>query len=285
MPILGAHQTIAGGYYRAADVAAETTCECVQLFTRNNAQWKAKPISAEDAARFQAALAKHGILHPLSHASYLINLAAADDALWKKSIAGMVLELDRATQLGIPFVVMHPGAHTSLTRKGGLARIVAALDAIHAETPQEGARILLENTAGQGSNLGWQFSDLAEILSGVRESDRLGVCIDTCHAFAAGYDLSCEEGYEAAWEEFERLVGLPRIQAMHLNDSKRELGSRVDRHEHIGQGRLGSDAFRRLLRDPRFAALPMYLETPKGDHEGRPWDVINLETLRKLGAE
>jgi deoxyribonuclease-4 len=171
-----------------------------------------------------------------------------------------------------------------LTREGGLARIVAALDSIYAETPEKGARILLENTAGQGSNLGWQFCDLAEILGGVRESERLGVCIDTCHAFAAGYDLSREESYHAAWEEFERLVGLAKIRAIHLNDSKRELGSRVDRHEHIGQGHLGREAFGRLLTDPRFAALPMYLETPKGDHEGRPWDVINLETLRDLAA-
>lgn len=284
MPILGAHQSIAGGYYRAPEIAADTACDCVQLFTRNNSQWKAKPITQDEVSRFRAALAEHKILHPLSHASYLINLAATENELWRKSIAGMVLELNRASQLGIPYVVMHPGAHTTLTREGGIARVIAALDEIHQQTPVEGAQILLENTAGQGSCLGWQFCDLAEMIAGARAGDRLGVCIDTCHAFAAGYDLSIEDGYHAAWEEFERLVGLNRIRALHINDSKRELGSRVDRHEHIGRGKLGTEAFRRLLNDPRFAALPMYLETPKGDHEGRPWDVINLETLRSLEA-
>jgi deoxyribonuclease-4 len=282
MPILGAHMSIAGGYYKSVEAAAEYGMDCVQLFTKNNNQWRAKPISDEEAAAFTEALWEKKIAHPLSHSSYLINLASPEEELWKKSIDGMVVELERAQQLGIPYVVMHPGAYTTSCEEAGLERIAAALDEIHARLPRVKAKVLLENTAGQGSCLGCQFEHLAAILNAVRKPDRLGVCIDTCHAFAAGYPLKTKRQFNKTFAELDRLVGLDRVKAFHLNDSKRELGARVDRHEHIGHGHLGLEPFRHLLNDRRFQNVPMYLETAKDEHEGEQWDAINLRTLRSL---
>lgn len=286
MAILGAHQSISGGYYRAVETAAECGCDCVQLFTKNNNQWKGKEISDEDAARFQEALAAKGIGHPLSHDSYLINLAAPDEELWRKSVEAFIVELQRAERLGIPYVVTHPGSFTSSSEEAGLKRIRQALDEVAAQTRGLAVVTLLENTAGQGTNLGWKFEHLARIMDGVRDPERLAVCIDTCHLFAAGYAIGEEGGYQATWGEFERLLGLGHVRAIHLNDSKRELGSRVDRHEHIGEGKIGLDGFRLLLNDPRFATTPMYLETPKEGADGAPngieQDRRNLATLRAL---
>lgn len=275
--------SIAGGYYKAVDAAATFAMDCVQIFTKNNNQWQAKPIGEKEREAFAAALKEREVSHPLSHSSYLINLAAPDETLWQKSIAAMVVELQRAQQLGIPYVVMHPGAYTTSSPAAGLARIAAALDEIHASLPQAQAQVLLENTAGQGSCLGCDFQHLATIINAVQQSDRLGVCIDTCHAFAAGYPLIEKKDYTQTFEELDRLVGLARIKAFHLNDSKKGLGSRVDRHEHIGRGTLGLEPFRHLLNDERFREIPMYLETPKeGDLDGEPWDAVNLRTLRSL---
>lgn len=282
MPLLGAHMSIAGGYYRAVESAAELGMNVVQLFTKNNNQWRAKPITDEDVARFQNALAASGVGRPLSHSSYLINLAAPDQELWKKSIDAFIDEMRRAEALGVPYVVLHPGAFTSSDEDAGLRAVVRALDEVHCQTRDIATQCLLETTAGQGTCLGCSFEQLATILNGVQESDRLGVCVDTCHVFAAGYPLSCDNDYAKTFSEFDRVIGLGRIKAFHLNDSKRELGSRVDRHEHIGHGQLGLKAFQLLLNDPRFRQVPMYLETPKGEHQGRPWDAINLETLRGL---
>lgn len=282
MPILGAHMSIAGGYYRAVEIARACGCDCVQLFTKNNNQWQGKELSDEDARRFQQALVELGISHPISHDSYLINLAAPDDTLWHKSIDAFVIELQRAERLGIAYVVAHPGAYTTTSAEAGLARIIAALDEVHRRTPRLKAQCLLETTAGQGTNLGWRFEHLAEILNGVRHSQRLGVCLDTCHVFAAGYSLAPAKDYRATFREFDRLIGLERIRAFHLNDSKREQGSRVDRHEHIGQGHLGLEPFALLMNDRRFRDVPMYLETPKGLRDGVELDVINLTTLRGL---
>jgi len=282
MAILGAHMSIAGGYYRAVDTAAECGCDCVQLFTKNNNQWRAKPITQDDVDRFQAALKAHGIKHPIAHDSYLINLASPDAALWKRSLEAFIVELQRADRLGIPYVVIHPGAYTTTSEAAGLKRIIRAIDRAHAKTRGITAQCLLETTAGQGTNLGWRFEHLAAILDGVKNPDRLGVCFDTCHVFAAGYPLATAKQYRATMNEFDALIGLKRIKAFHLNDSKRELGSRVDRHEHIGRGHLGLEPFRRLLGDRRFRKTPMYLETPKGTEDGRSLDVINLETLRAL---
>lgn len=285
MPILGAHQSIAGGYYRAAEIAAQCGCDCVQLFTKNNNQWRAKEIIDDDVARFQAALKAANVKHPLSHDSYLINLAAPDAELWTKSLEAFVVELQRAEKLGIPFVVTHPGSYTSSSEEAGLKRIIEALDEVHAQTRGLKVVTLLENTAGQGTNLGWRFEHLATVLDGVRDPERVAVCIDTCHLWAAGYAFASAKQYKAVFAEFDKLIGRKLIKAIHLNDSKRELGSRVDRHEHIGQGHIGLDGFRLLLNDPRFQKTPMYLETPKeadGEPRGVELDRMNLATLRGL---
>jgi deoxyribonuclease-4 len=285
MPILGAHQSIAGGYYRAPETARQCGCDCVQLFTKNNNQWRAKELTDDDTVRFQAALREAKVAHPLSHDSYLINLAAPDETLWRRSLEAFIVELQRAERLGIPYVVTHPGSFTSSSEEAGLKRIIEALDETHRQTRGLKVRTLLENTAGQGTNLGWRFEHLAEIIGGVKDPDRLGVCIDTCHVFAAGYPLAMPKQYKATFRELDKTIGLKRIKAFHLNDSKRELGSRVDRHEHIGKGQLGLEPFRFLLNDSRFQKIPMYLETPKevnGEHRGLELDTMNLATLRGL---
>lgn len=282
MPILGAHKSIAGGYHRAVERAHQGGCQCVQLFTKNNNQWGSKPILSEQAATFRDALAKLGISHPLAHDSYLINLASPDRALWQKSVDNFVIELQRAETLGIPYVLTHPGCSTTGRARGGLRRVIRALNRAHRETHGLGVRCLLETTAGQGTSLGWHFEHLAAILEGVKEPERLGVCFDTCHVFAAGYPMATRCEYEGTMEAFDRTVGLARIRAFHLNDSARELGSRVDRHAHIGRGKMGLEPFRQLLNDPCFEGVPMYLETPKGVEDGVDLDVVNLATLRAL---
>jgi deoxyribonuclease-4 len=284
MVILGAHQSIAGGYYKAVEHAQAVGCDCVQLFSKNNNQWRAKPITADEAAQFQAALASSGVAHPLVHDSYLINLASPDGDLWRKSLDAMVQELFRAETLGVPYVVFHPGAYTSGSEAGGLDRIVEALDEILRQTSSTQVGGLLETTAGQGTAIGWRFEHLAEILHRAQNPDRLGVCFDTCHVFAAGYPLATCRDYRATMRKFDRIVGVGQIGAFHLNDSLRELGSRVDRHAHIGQGHIGLEGFRALLKDSRFGQTPMYLETPKGMKGKQDWDAINLSTLRELIA-
>ncbi len=282
MPILGAHLSIAGGFEMAVQEAHRSQCDCVQLFTKNNNQWRAKPITDDQVARFQLELRQLKITHPISHSSYLINLASPDRALWRKSLDAFIIELQRAAQLGIPYVVLHPGAFTSSSPASGLRRIVQALNEVQRQTADVKSSCLLETTAGQGSVLGWRFEHLAHILDRVRDPERLGICFDTCHVFAAGYPLGSEKEYRATMRELNQVIGIKQIKAFHLNDSKRELGSRVDRHEHIGRGAMGLDPFRLLLNDRRFRRIPMYLETPKGTEGGRPLDVINLETLRSL---
>ncbi|MFO0904444.1 MAG: deoxyribonuclease IV [Pirellulales bacterium] len=285
MPLLGAHMSIAGGYEKAVEAASKCGMDVVQLFTKNNNQWRAKEIADDEVRRFRAALDERHISHPLSHSSYLINLGSSNEELWEKSVAALTVELERAERLGIAYVVVHPGAYVETDEATGIDRIVRGIDKIHSQHPRLKSQLLLENTAGQGTCLGWKFEQLAAILAGVQESERLGVCFDTCHAFAAGYPLADRADYLATFREFDRVVGIQRLRAFHLNDSKRELGSRVDRHEHIGQGKLGLEPFRHLLRDKRFRKIPMYLETPKGDHDGRTWDDVNLETLRNLVAD
>ena len=282
MPILGAHMSIAGGYYLAVERAAECGCDCVQLFTKNNNQWRAKELTDEDAEKFQEALRRTRVGHPVSHDSYLINLACPEPELWAKSIEGFRIELLRAEKLGIPYVVAHPGAFTTSSEQEGIERIINALDQVHGQTAGIQARCLLENTAGQGSNLGWRLEHLGAIIRGVAEPERLGVCIDTCHLFAAGYPLHTPQEYADTTAELEKMVGLKRIKAFHLNDSKKPLGSRVDRHEHIGRGQLGLEPFRHLLNDPRFAHTPMYLETAKEQEDGEEMDIVNLRVLRGL---
>ncbi len=280
MAILGAHRSIGGGYDKAVERARLCGCDCVQLFTKNNTQWAGGDITADEAKRFSDALETFGIIAPLAHDSYLINLASPAPLLWQKSLDAFVAELHRAEILGIPYVVTHPGAFTTADEAAGLRNVVRALDEVADRTRELKARCLLETTAGQGTALGWRFEQFAAILDSLQEPERIGFCFDTCHVFAAGYPLGTPAEYQATMAAFDRLVGLDRIKAFHLNDSRRELGSRVDRHAHIGRGRLGLEPFRRLLADPRFQAVPMYLETPKGEENGEDLDAINLRVLR-----
>jgi len=283
MPLLGAHMSIAGGYYKALDAAGALGMETCQVFTKNNNQWRAKEITPAEVELFARSREQHRIRHAISHASYLINLAAATDELWQKSTAGMVVELQRAAALGIPYVIVHPGAGVGQSEEAAVARVAQGINRVHELAGDVGAQILLENTAGQGTCLGHRFEQLAAIIAGVKHAQRVGVCIDTCHAFAAGYPLSTQADYEALWAEFDKHLGRPRLQAIHLNDSKKPLGSRVDRHEHIGQGQIGLAPFRLLLNDPRLATVPMFLETEKGENdEGESFDAVNLRTLRSL---
>jgi len=302
MPLLGSHMGITGGYHKAVERAAETGCDVVQIFTKppqqwavtdkyrkslrgstkNDNQWRAKPITEEDARLFRSAMKRLKIKRPLSHTSYLLNLASPDKELRKKSIDALVVELQRAELLGISYVVMHPGSYTTGTEKSGLRKIMQGLDSMHRQLSDCGARVLLETTAGQGTNLGWRFEHLAAILEGVRDPDRMGVCVDTCHIFAAGYPLQTKEDYQATMRELNTVVGIKQVKAVHLNDSKRELGSHVDRHDHIGRGEMGIEPFRHLLNDRRFSNIPMYLETAKGEEDGEDCDVMNLRVLRGL---
>ncbi len=282
MAILGAHQSIAGGYYKAVELAHALKCDCVQIFTKNNNQWRAKELTDDDVRRFQAALVDRGVTHPLAHDSYLINLASPDRELWKKSVDSFVMEMLRADRLGIPYLVTHPGAYTTSSEEAGIAAVVRALDEVHRQTRGIKTRCLLETTAGQGSCLGCQFEQLAEMIDRVQDPDRLGVCVDTCHIFAAGYPIGTEKEYRATMRELDKTVGLKLVRAIHLNDSVKPLGSRVDRHAHIGRGMIGKEGFRLLLNDRRFRRVPMYLETPKGEEKGKNLDSINLRMLRRL---
>lgn len=274
--------SIAGGLHKAVEAARQHGCDCVQVFTKNSNQWRAKAITAAEVERFRSALQRCSITHPIAHDSYLINLAAPDEQVWRKSVEAFIVELRRADQLGIAHLVTHPGAFTTSSEAAGLARVIRALDQAHAQTRGIATKCLLENTAGQGTSLGWRFEHLAKILDGVRDPERLGVCLDTCHLFAAGYPLAPAGEYRRTLRQFDRLVGLARVGAWHLNDSKKPLGSRVDRHEHIGRGFLGLEPFRLLLNDRRFRRIPMYLETEHAMHEGRHWVEIDLAVLRGL---
>jgi deoxyribonuclease-4 len=305
VPWFGAHLSIAGGLSRAITEARRLGMDTVQLFTHSPSQWGVKaaepvrrgtgksqgsewvgaPLTREQVRKFQKAIADSALRFPTAHDSYLINLAAADEMLWRKSIAGFAWELRRAEQLGLSYLVMHPGSHVGQGEEAGLKRVAEGLNEVLAQVPAGQVMILLETTAGQGSSLGYRFEHLAELLSRVNDPERLGVCFDTCHVFAAGYGLSTPEEYAATLEEFDQRIGLEHLKLFHLNDSAKGRGSRVDRHAGIGLGKIGETAFRCLVNDPRFAALPMILETPKKAADGTEMDPINLRKLREyLGA-
>ncbi len=280
MPLLGAHMSVAGGVSKALERGKSIGCDTIQIFTRNNNRWVSKPIPPEEIERFHEQVKATGIWPVFSHAAYLINLASPKDDLWEKSMEAFIDELVRAEKLNLLGVVLHPGSHMGAGEEAGIARIAAALDRCHEATEGFKTLTLLEITAGTGDHLGYRFEQLAEIRSRVKHPERVAYCFDTCHAFAAGYDFRTREGYEAVMDEFDRVLGLERLKAFHFNDSKHPLGSRKDRHEHIGQGHIGLDGFRWIVNDPRFQQIPMVLETPKSKdmHE----DVENLRVLRSL---
>lgn len=284
--IVGAHMSTQGGVWRGVERAKEVGCDCVQVFTKNNNQWNAKDLQPEDIQHFDEQMKSTGIVKPIAHASYLINMAAPSDELWQKSIAAMIDELRRAEQLHLDGVVVHPGSYTTSSVEEGLQRIIAAVKEVLAATSGLKVKLLLENTAGQGSNLGADLSDLGTILAAVEQPTRIGVCIDSCHAMAAGYDLAEAAGLKKLLNDIEAQFGIERVAALHLNDSKKGCGSRVDRHEHIGQGTIGVEGFKRWLKNKALRAIPMYLETPKGNDEetGEDLDVMNLRVVRDLAG-
>jgi len=272
--------SVAGGVSKAFERAASIGINTMQVFTKNQNRWQQKPTPQKEIDRWFELQAQTGIGPVVSHAAYLINLGSPDDALWEKSADALVDELTRAEELGILGVVLHPGAHMSASEAAGIARIAAGLDRAHAATRGYKTLTLIENTAGQGSVLGYRFEQLRAMLDGVAEPARIGFCLDTCHAFAAGYDIRTPETYAETMAAFDQLLGLERLKCFHFNDSKKGLGSRVDRHDHIGSGLLGLAAFGFILNDARFAGVPKLLETPKSEdmHE----DVENLTVLRGL---
>ncbi len=282
MPLFGAHMSIAGGCHNALTSAVEHGFDTVQLFTKNNNQWNAKDLTPADLKLFHDTLKTSKLKFPTAHDSYLINLASPDDTLYQRSLEAFIIEVERAEALGLAYLVMHPGTPTDGDDDAGLARIVSALDQVHARCADVRVRVLLENTAGQGKSLGWRFEHLAHILDHVQQPKRLGVCFDTCHALAAGYSLAPAAEYETTMNDFDRLIGLAKLNVFHMNDSKKPLGSRVDRHEHIGQGHLGLEPFRLIVNDPRFREVPMIMETPKEGPNDEDMDPINLRTLREL---
>jgi deoxyribonuclease-4 len=283
MPHLGAHLSINGGLPRAVARATASGCDALQIFTKSVGQWRARPLDEPEVRAFREAVAAAGLKAVAAHASYLINIASDKPDLRATSLAALGDEIDRADRLGLLGLVLHPG---SGTEADGLPRIADGLSRLLAARPGGRTLVLLEHTAGQGTNLGHRFEHLRTILDLMPDSARVGVCLDTCHLLAAGYDLSTEEGYRDTFEQFERVIGLERLKLFHLNDSKKPPGSRVDRHEHIGAGFVGLGGFARLLNDARFAALPMVIETAKADTKGTldvdPHDARNLAALRAL---
>lgn len=277
---LGAHESIAGGVDQAFVRAQEVGCDALQVFVKSNRQWKARPLMDEEVERFHQRRAETQIEPVVAHASYLLNLASPDDDLWARSRDTLLLELERCERLGITGLVLHPGSHTGAGEEAGLERIAQALGEVHTRTPGFKCRILLETMAGQGTDLGYRFEHLAWLLANTPQGKRLGTCIDTCHVFAAGYELRTPEGYVETMQQYDRIVGLDTLGALHLNDSQADLGSRKDRHAHIGEGFLGLEAFRLVVNDPRLQHLAGLLETPKGDDLQE--DRENLERLRSL---
>jgi len=283
--------SVAGGLPNAIARAQIHRCESVQIFSKNASQWRARPLPPEEIAAFRRAAAESGVSPIVAHASYLINIATPVPALRAQSIAALGEEVDRAEALGLFGVVLHPGARLAAPAEQALSLISAALSRVLQERPRGKTMILIEHTAGQGSTMGASFEEIAAMLDGVKNGRRLGVCLDTCHLLASGYDLCTEDGYKDTFDRFERLIGFDRLKVFHLNDSKKPCMSRVDRHEHIGKGCLGLEPFRRLLNDGRFRHLPMILETEKtvwrekGTIAIDPLDEMNLNTLRGLLKE
>lgn len=279
--LLGAHFSIAGGLHKALLTAQAYGCTALQIFTKNANTWKERRLSTQEIEQFHAVRNDSGVRSICTHAAYLINLASPDQRKYERSVMALEHELVRSSQLGITDVIMHPGAHMGMGEEKGLRRIADGIHRVFDHVPETPCRLLLETTAGQGSNVGYTFEQLAAIADRVDDDDRLGFCFDTCHVFAAGYDLRTKMAYTQTMKAFDKALGLERLHVMHLNDAKKGLGSRTDRHEHMGEGHIGIGAFRLIMNDPRLKAIPKILETPKEkgpvDH-----DRLNLERLRRL---
>ena len=278
--LLGAHMSIRGGVSMAIERARSINCTAMQIFVKNNMQWFARPLGRAEIRAFLDHVQRRELLSVFGHANYLINLAATNLQFHANSIRALAEELVRADQLELPFLVLHPGAHLGAGEQAGLEKIVNSIDEVFRKVPNLKTKIALEITAGQGSCIGHRFEHLAHIIENVREPERLRVCVDTAHLFAAGYDIGSESGMRKIFREFDRVVGSDRLVAIHVNDSKTPCGSRVDRHEHIGKGRIGLDVFRFVMRSPRFRKTPKVLETPKSKDLAE--DVINLNRLRRF---
>ena len=278
--LLGAHMSIAGGIHTAVERGNRIGCTAIQMFVKNNNQWHGKPLSEIDVSTYKELLSKSTIGPVVVHDTYLINLCAKDRAILRKSRAALKDELDRCELLGVPYLNFHPGAHVGRGEKEGIKRIAESLDIIHDQTKGYRVMSVIETTAGQGTAIGYTFEQIQSIIEVVGDRERVAVCVDTCHVFAAGYDISTRSGYEKTFNEFDAIIGLDKLVAFHVNDSKRELGSRIDRHEHIGQGRIGLAGFGLLMNDERFRDIPKILETEKGPDMKE--DVKNMNVLRSL---
>ncbi|HUR72361.1 MAG TPA: deoxyribonuclease IV [Candidatus Limnocylindrales bacterium] len=282
-PLLGAHMSIAGGVGNAFLQGQKVACQAIQIFTKSSRQWASKPLDNEEIAQFHANRKSTGISAVVAHDSYLLNLGSPDPILRKRSIGAFIDEMERCEVLAVSNLIAHPGAHIGAGESEGIKTIAKSLDEVHKACAGFKVKVTLETTAGQGSNLGYRFEQIGDIIDATRECDRLRVCFDTEHAFAAGYDIRTAEGYERTFAEFDQTIGIELLAAFHLNDSKKELHSRVDRHEHIGKGFIGVEGFRLLMNDQRFWGLPMCLETPKGPELKE--DMENLTLLRSLIIE
>ena len=285
MPLFGAHMSAAGGPEQALIAAKTFGMDACQLFTKNNKQWNALPLTDATVQLFHKTRKELGIQSAVSHASYLINLATKNEELWEKSVAALVDELNRANQLRLEYVVVHPGSASDDDEETALKRVAAAVDVAISTVPKLKTMLLLETTAGQGKSVGHRFAQLGGILKRAKKRRNVGVCLDTCHVFAAGYALLAKTDYKQTMKEFEEEIGLEQLKMLHVNDSVKGLGTRVDRHAHIGMGSIGLEGFRNILSDKRLKELPMLLETPKGiNPEGFEWDSINLKMMRDLAS-
>jgi deoxyribonuclease IV len=278
--LLGAHMSIAGGVHCAVERAASIGCTTMQMFVKNNNQWRGKPLEPEDIATYKKLLRESSIGPVVVHDTYLINLCATDNDILQKSRNALKDELDRCEALDVEYLNFHPGSHMGAGEMEGIQRIAESLNLIHEQTSGYRVKSVIETTAGQGTAIGYRFEHLKQIIDLVEQPDRMAVCVDTCHIFAAGYDIVTEAGYEQTFREFDSIIGLTRLVAFHVNDAKRERGSRIDRHEHIGKGTIGKAGFRLLMNDERFSAIPKILETPK--EADMKEDVKNMKVLRSL---
>lgn len=279
--LLGAHFSISKGLHEAVYTAKSYNCNALQLFTKNASTWKERDLTRKEIDLFEKAKDETGINLIASHTSYLINLASPETKKHTMSCKALKKELVRSSRLGIPYIVLHPGSHMGSGEKEGISRITDSINEIFMETGSVNTRLLLETTAGQGSSLGHTFEQLSFILGGVKNKDRIGICLDTCHIFAAGYDIRTKNSYNQTFDTFHSIIGLKNLYLIHFNDSKKSLGSRVDRHEHIGEGLIGIKAFEYFMKDERLSHIVKIIETPK-EKEGKVWDKVNLKLLRGL---